>query len=268
MPAMRTSLSTGVASCVMLLPAAACRPSADVAAPIDGQRSSDLSDPRGAAKHGETPQCATPKPPPGSPDDHEAPVILDARFIARDRIQLTFSEPLAPVEGVNPRQFRLSRAYSTIDIVTSVGERSYASGYYYDIAGVSLYEQPMVVIELELDADRPEVLALSLNRPVPVELCEELLERKATVAAEPRDPYFNRQAQIGLFLHYTTRGSEGVRDRVNNPLGDIGADWALNFGTRHKMLYGAEPVMRLDLLPELACPDATMVGVGGPPGPS
>ena len=258
---MRTTLSTGVASCVMLLPAAACRPSADLATPEDGRRASDATEPAGTR---ECKPCATPKPAPGSPDDHEAPVILGARFIARDRVQLTFSEPLASVEGVNPRQFRLSRAYTSID----TGYRTYASGYYYDLAGTDTYEQQLVVVELELYAEQPEVLALTLNRPVPVELCDEIQQRKTDMAVAASDPANTRRAQTGLFLHYTARGSLGVRDKVDNPLDDVGADWALNFGTRHKTVYGAEPVTRLDLLPELACPDASMTTIGGPPGPT
>lgn len=254
---MRTTLSTGVASCVILLPAVACRPSADVA--VNPEDSEPL-----AAKPASCPPCATPKPPPGSPDDHEPPVILGARFIARDRVQLTFSEPLASVEGVNPRQFRLSRAYSATDS----GYRNYASGYYYDIAGTDVYEQPLVVIELELYDDQPEVLALSLNRPVPVEICDEIQQRRADLQVAATDPANTHQGQIGLFLHYTSRGSIGVRDKVNNPLADVGADWALNFGSRHKQVYGADPVTRLDLLPELACPDASMSATGGPPGPT
>lgn len=250
----RTSLTTGVASCVMLLPA--CRPSADLAHP-------------GAEPTAGTPEackpCGTPKPPPGSPDDHDPPVILGARFVARDRLQITFSEPLAAPAGVNPRQFRLSRAYSTI---YGVDEHGYASGYYYDLGGQDTYEPPLVFVEIEQYQERPEVLVLNLNRPVPIELCEALLQTKVDLQAEKAsDPSGSRHGQVGVYLHYTTRGSDGIRDRVNNPLADIGADWALNFGARHKQLYGSEPVMRLDLLPEIACPDETMKAIGGPPGP-
>jgi hypothetical protein len=256
---MLRTLTTGVTSCIVLLPAAACRPSADLASvdpgaePIAGRTES-------------CPPCASaPKPKPGSADDQEPPTVLGARFVARDRVQLTFSEPLASVEGVNPRQFRLSRSYSAVD---GGGEQGYASGYYYDLSGSNNYEPQLVVIELELYAEQPEVLALILNRPVPVELCDTLLQQKADIAVAASDPANQRRAQAGLFLHYTMRGSDGVRDKVHNPLGDIGADWALNFGSRHKQVYGAEPVMRLDLLPELGCPDATMSTTGGPPGPT
>ena len=163
-----------------------------------------------------------------------------------------------------PRQFRLSRAYTSID----TGYRTYASGYYYDLAGTDTYEQQLVVVELELYAEQPEVVALTLNRPVPVELCDEIQQRKTDMAVAASDPANTRRAQTGLFLHYTARGSLGVRDKVDNPLDDVGADWALNFGTRHKTVYGAEPVTRLDLLPELACPDSSMTTIGGPPGPT
>jgi hypothetical protein len=253
-----TTLTTGVASCIVLLPAAACRPSADVAVDPGAEPL--------AGKPESCPPCAAaPKPKPGSPDDQDPPTILGARFVARDRVQLTFSEPLTSVEGVNPRQFRLSRAYSAID---GGGEQGYASGYYYDLSGSNAYDPPMVVIELELYDEQPEVLALLLNRPVPVELCDTLLQQKADVAIAASDPANQRRAQAGLFLHYTSRGSVGIRDKVNNSLDDVGADWALNFGSRHKQVYGAEPVMRLDLLPELACPDASMSTTGGPPGPT
>src|SRR5690606_15396639 len=238
-PSARASLTTGVASCVMLLPTVACRPSADLAV------NHPNAEPTAGKPESCTPCASAPKPPPGSADDHDPPVILGARFIARDRLQLTFSEPLASTEGVNPRQFRLSRAYSSIQDYRGDG---YASGYYYDLGGQDTYEPPIVFIEIEQYEDRPEVIALALNLPVPVDLCETLLQAKADLDTQAADPNVGRRGQVGVFLHYTTRGSEGVRDRVNNPLADIGADWALNFGTRHKQVYGTEPVMRLDLL--------------------
>ena len=264
-PTSKTTL-TGVASCVMLLPSVASlgcrRPSADLALP-EHEGAGQRDDP--ACK----PCAAAPRAAAGSADDHDAPVIVGARFVARDRVQLTFSEPIAPVELVNPRQFRLSHAYSMVDGGADPSDpydQGYATGYYYDVAGSDSYEQPLVVVKLERYADQPEVLALTLNKPITVDFCQQIIDSRTNLD-QPVAAGSRHHGETGLFLHYTSRGSDGVRDRVNNPLADIGADWALNFGSRHKTVYGAEPVMRLDLLTPLACPDASMTALTGPPGP-
>ena len=245
-------LATGVASCVVLLPAGCDKPTADLSVNPDGAAEPVVHTP--APDCEEAQAKAPPAPAPGSSDDHEGPVILGARFVARDRVQLTFSEGLAPVAQVNPRQFRLSMAYSSIDY-----QAGYASGYYYDLAGGDTYEQPVVVTTLEGYADRPEVLALGLSRPVPEELCTDMQD----MLSEPDE---QTKLRMGLFLHYTNRGSVGVRDLADNPMQELGGAWALHFGSRHETMYGTEPVMRLDLLIELGCPDATMQA-SAPPGP-
>jgi hypothetical protein len=250
-------LATGVASCVLLLPTACRNPTADVTTDpgSGGKASADDAPPdrdcdRKAAK--------VTKPRPGSSGDLQAPVVLGARFVTRDRVQLTFSESLAPTAQVNPRQFRLSMAYSTTDYGAG-----YASGYYYDLAGGDSYEPSIVVTSLASYDDQPEVLTLQLSAPVPIDLCEGIQDTRTNMAGA--DP--SSRARVGLFLHYTSRGSVGVRDLADNAMTDMGGEWALNFGARHKTLYGGEPIMRLDLLVELGCPDETM-GVSAPPGPS
>jgi hypothetical protein len=255
----KLSVTTGLASVAMLLPTAGCRrPSADLALPGEEGAPTDASQPGPAREQ----ECKTPKPPPGSPDDHESPTIVEARFVARDRVQLIFSEPLAELTGVNPRQFRISHGYSIID---GGGAQGYATGSYYDLAGTDPYLPPLVFVAIEGYADQPEVLALTLSAAVPIEVCEDLADALASLQ-DMAGGEGERRGETGLFLHYTERGSDGVRDRVQNPLRDIGADWALNFGTRHKMVYGTEPVTRFDLLIPLDCPDQSVRG-SGPPGP-
>jgi len=241
------ALRTGIASCVALLPIGCELPSSQVAV--------NPGEPGASGKVAGCPPCARAQPP-GSPDDHDAPVILDARFVARDRVQLTFNEALAPVDAVNPRQFRLSHGYSLVDF----GEYEYASGSYYDLGGTNESEQPLVIVALERSEAHPELLGLLLSRPIPVELCEEVSGQRASIATEASAAATapgggGVRGQAGVFLHYTSRGSVGVRDSVQNPLADIGAQWALNFGARSIQMYGAEPVTRLDLLPELRCPE-------------
>lgn len=256
-------LATGVASCVLLLPAGCRKTPSDVVVDPSVGAEALVNASVGASECDRAP-AVEPKPRPGSSGDLDPPVVLGARFVTRDRVQLIFSEALAPTAQINPRQFRLSSAYSTVDYGAG-----YASGYYYDLAGGDNYEPPMVVTSLEGYDDRPEVLALQLSRPIPLERCGDMQDRRGDLGdmgdmggAGPES-----RARIGVFLHYTSRGSVGVRDLADNPMGDMGGEWALHFGARHKTLYGSEPIMRLDLLVELGCPDETM-GVSGPPGPS
>ncbi|KIG16400.1 hypothetical protein DB30_04444 [Enhygromyxa salina] len=238
-------LATGVASCVLLVPAG-CRktPTAVVDPEAGGEAVANNST---ADADCDRAPAAPARPRPGTSGDQEPPVVLGARFVERDRVQLTFSEALAPTAQVNPRQFRLSMAYSTTDYGAG-----YASGYYYDLSGGDNYEPPMVVTSLVGYDDRPEVLALQLSRPIPAELCNDLNERRSDMASS--DP--ESRARVGVFLHYTSRGSVGVRDLVDNPMADMGGEWALHYGARHKTLYGSEPIMRLDLLVELSCPSS------------
>jgi hypothetical protein len=247
-------IATGLASCVLLAPAGCRRPSADVS--IDPEPEVE---PNGKAP---TAECKTPpRPAPGSDGDFDPPALLGGRFIARDRVQLTFSEPVVPSKGFNPRQFRLSSAYSTTDY-----QAGYASGYYYDLGGNS-YTPPIFVTSVEAYPNQPEVLALQLNQAIPVDVCLAMRERQNTIASNQGVDGSTSRARTGVFLHYTMRGSDGIRDRAENPLADMGGEWALHFGARQRTSQGSEPVTRLDLLLELMCPDESMQE-SGPPGPT
>jgi hypothetical protein len=249
-------IATGLASCVLLAPTGCRRPSTDVS--VDPEPEVEPTGTKVAA-----PECkAPPKPAPGSSDDVDPPVILGGRFVARDRVQLTFSEPLAPTKQVNPRQFRISSAYSTTDY-----QAGYASGYYYDLGGNNTYEGPILVVSLVGYENQPEVLSLQLNRPVPIDTCIAMRDRQNTIASSQGVDGSTARSRTGVFLHYTTRGSDGIRDRAQNPLAEMGGEWALNFGARQRTAQGTAPVMRLDLLLELNCPDESMQD-SGPPGPT
>ena len=257
-------LATGVASCALLLPGGCRRPTAELSAPSEGE-------PGGASGSGDACDCQAeaaraeaPGSEPGSSDDRDAPRIVGARFVARDRVQLTFSEPLAPVDPVNPRQFRLSRAY-TVKYDPGAGyDMAYAEGYYYDLGGSDIMQQPLVFVSFETYADQPEILGLTLNKAIPVETCDELAESKADLNQTAGE---GQAGQAGVFLHYTKRGSVGIRDLAENQLEDFGGEWALHYGARHETMYGSDPVMRLDLLIELECPDASM-SASSVPGPN
>lgn len=244
-------LATSAGCCVLVLEAAGCRPSTNIVTPDPGEPTTE--------------RCPAPtpvvvKPAPGSSDDRDPPRVTSARFNGSDRVILTFSEGLEPAKQVNPRQFRLSEGYSQVDYTGN-----YASAYYYDLA--SRYGDDLPLVFAAIEQPEPDQLALVLNRPIPPPICDSirLAQQDAAAAAAMPDSGANK-TRHGLFLHYTGRGSVGVRDLAGNPLGDFGGEWALHFGTRDKRLSGTAPLVRFDLLIELDCPanDEFI----GPPGPS
>lgn len=214
---------------------------------------------------GEATSCPTvtvPQPKPGSSDDREAPRILAAQFKSSDRVLLSFSEGIEAPTQVNPRQFRLSEAYSMTDYAGT-----YSSAYYYDLAARYGDDQPIVFSAIE--QPEPDQLVLVLNRPIPLPICENLRvaqEDAAAAAAAATPDAGASKVRHALYLHYTGRGSVGIRDPAGNQLGDFGGEWALHFGTREKRLSGQQPLVRFDLLIELECP--TGATFNGPPGPS
>lgn len=241
------SLALGAGGCVLLLEAG-CRPQSTIEVP----------EPRASERVCPTPTIPTPAP--GSADDREAPRITGVRFNGSDRVVLSFSEGLEDPKQVNPRQFRVSEAYSTIDYAGG-----YASGTYYDIA--TRYGDEIPIVFAAIEQIEPDELALILNRPIPPTICENIRVAQDDIAAAAASPdAAGFKSQHALFLHYTKRGSPGIRDLAGNTLDDFGAAWALHFGTRDLRLSGKPPVVRFDLLVELPCPTPTEFI--GPPGPS
>lgn len=254
-PAMSTrlrELATSAGCCVLVIEAAGCRPSTTIV------------DPEPTGKTTEPEKCPPPpavaKPEPGSSDDREPPHIINAKFNGSDRVVLTFSEKLEAPKQVNPRQFRLSEGYSTVDYAGN-----YASAYYYDLAARYGDELPLVFAAIE--QPEPDQLVLTLNRAMPIPICENIrLAQEDAAAAAASPDAGTAKTRHALFLHYTKRGSVGIRDLASNQLDDFGGEWALHFGTRDKRLSGQQPLVRFDLLIELDCPNGTEFV--GPPGPS
>ncbi|MFV8756761.1 hypothetical protein ACNOYE_39965 [Nannocystaceae bacterium ST9] len=250
-------LATSAGCCALVIEAAGCRPSTTIVTPEEGTTT------------GEAERCPappeTPKPAPGSSDDREPPRIVSAHFNGSDRVTLSFSEGLEPPKQVNPRQFRLSEGYSLVNYAAGYPGGAYASAYYYDLAARYGDGQPLIFTSIE--QPEPDQLVLVLNRAIPPPICENIRvaqQDAAAAAAIPDAP--PTKTRHALFLHYTKRGSVGIRDLASNQLDDFGGEWALDFGTRDKRLSGQAPLVRFDLLIELDCPaPGEFIG---PPGPS
>lgn len=244
MPAdFRRVLAKALAASPMILPG--CQRTPPAVAPTD--------DPQLAPATVAAPApIATAEVEPG--DDREGPQIRGAQFVDARHVRLVFSEPLAPTDGVNPRQFRLSTAYATVE------PEGYAYVSYADIAyQAGDDDAPIVVKQLKRYADET-LVGLELSRAVPAAVCEEIGDIKRDIAEQAA--YYSAQQDAyepgpridtGIYLHYTKRGSSGVRDLAGNALDDVGAAWALNFGAQYANLTGQDPVARLDLLVEVPC---------------
>jgi hypothetical protein len=186
-------------------------------------------------------------------DDKEAPRVASAQFINPQRIRLTFTEPLAPTSEVNPRQFRISISYLSVD-PEGYGYATYSDVNYHQ----GDEESSLVVRRIERYSDERE-LGLDLSQPVPAEICSEIkateidaLEAAAYAAANP-EAGPEEEIEMGLYLHYTSRGSAPVIDLAGNGLEPFGASWALNYGAQYIGQNGDMPVARLDLLVKLPC---------------
>jgi hypothetical protein len=188
-------------------------------------------------------------------DDHQPPRVSSAQFINPQRIRLTFTEPLGPSREVNPRQFRISVGYLSVD-PEGYGYATYSDVNYHQ----GEEERLLVVRHIERYTDE-RAMGLDLSEPVSGEICAEIkgfeidaLEAAAYSTANPRAAA-EEEMEMGLYLHYTSRGSAPVIDTSGNGLEPFGAAWALNYGAQYVGQNGQMPVARFDLLVKLTCFD-------------
>jgi len=175
------------------------------------------------------------------------PEIIDLQFLDACTLEVTFSDDMATVEGVDPDVFRLSAAFYR-DGVTS----------YYDL-GIHLDGSPdgsekppkdipavaddgrvprhfvSAFIDIERDEKDPSIYRLLNNLDV--------AERGACEAVA-------QAPDARLMLHYSDFWEPRVHDRTGEPLGDLGSHWVRSLGM--KIEQGRYPFMPLDL--PIPCP--------------
>lgn len=156
------------------------------------------------------PEPAEPKPErprkPGS--DFSPPTIIRAEQIGDNLLRLHFSEPLAPLGGFDPNDFRISMLN-----VYANRRAGYSYAYYADF-GYQMYGQAMRFTSVREGESK---LDLYFTPAVPQVYCRQF--EYANNYAPPGVHVDN-----GLFLHYAA-GSVPVRDEAGNPLANFGADW-------------------------------------------
>lgn len=185
-------------------------------------------------------------PPPEMPGP---PQLIAAQLIDNLTLELTFSEPLAPPNSVDPQQFRLSAAYAP------KGEYYYQYNTYYQELGnwngsceeycydycydTGCYDQcwdycqpgpPVRIAGIVQPAGRPDLLWLSLDNGIGSGVCSQIVN-------------FPPKWTKGLFIHYTPEGNAPVTDTAGELLADIAEHWALQPNRQWSYNQGTFPFM-------------------------
>jgi hypothetical protein len=145
--------------------------------------------------------------------DRRRPEIVDAELLSGDHLRLRFSEPLAPLDGVDPNDFRLS-------LGMSYAYKFYAYAYYMDLVD-TIDGDHEGLLRLADMSGQGDTIDLHLEPDFDLAYCHELMAEIAEMQQEPGIRY-----EAGLFLHYSP-GPVPVTDEAGNGLSPVGADWVL-----------------------------------------
>lgn len=192
------------------------------------------------------------------PEQPGPPQLIEAELLDGASLLLSFSEPLASTLSVDPRQFRLSAAftpngtyyyqyYTYYQEVGSWNGACYENCYEYCYDGSCqeycwTYCQPgppVRVATLSQPLDRPDLLLLTLDQAIGSGVCSQLQS-------------FPAQWTSALFVHYTPEGSAPITDLSGELLADIAEHWALQPDRQWDYNQGTFPFME-PVLP-IPCP--------------
>lgn len=176
--------------------------------------------------------------------------LIDAEFgpVAADAfsiLTLTFSDPVAPIDGVAPTDFRISAGVSFS--YTDNGELVEQSAY-YEPASWSGYYEP---IEMTAIANGPgeNQISITFAPTIGYGICTRLANQIAS--SSPDFPI-----EGGMFPHYAP-GTTPVTNTEGVPLAAIGPDWVLN-GPDQPYYYGYELFIEQagfpNLIPQIPIP--------------
>ena len=200
------------------------------------------------------------------PKNYGPPMVVRAELSGPTVLRLHFSEPLAPLEGFDPQDFRISLgsryvntrsygygAYKYGGANKNYGAVGYMFAYYYDV-GYQFHGQTQQITGFKLDEQQ---LDLFLAVAIDSEFCRGL--EYDTRYSPPGVHYDN-----GLFLHYAS-GSIPIRDEDGAAMPNFGAAWVqagrAEPPTNRRELTGEDAKRALEGLVPIAC------GPELPPGP-
>jgi hypothetical protein len=166
----------------------------------------------------------------GEVPDNGIPLeLVLAKFNATGKfVLLRFSEPMAPVDGVDPGDFRISLAtswryhyYGEIYSSTTYWDPHYYFTYdYYNYNGYA----PLKV-EAVANGSKNTDIVLRLAEPLDPGVCPSFEQLQADY--EMFDELPDYQAKLGLFPHYSP-GAVNIKSADQEVLAAIGPDWVEN----------------------------------------
>jgi hypothetical protein len=212
-----------------------------LAACPDGRQDTDTdtdtetdSDTQGSTGDGPTtidPTTGPPDPPPPPPGDLTPPALVSAVLLDTQTLQLSFTEPIAPVDMVNPKRFRFSLAVGYFGTYGGQPQTFIRDPRYFNYTQYCqpceppdcyynpyyCYYQPseeILVAELYNHYADPNSLLLFLTEPIRPSLCNAVNQGGDTKISD-----------AVLHLHYADGGLSQITDLAGIPLGPDGKFW-------------------------------------------
>jgi hypothetical protein len=176
-------------------------------------------DPTGSDPTGTDPDPTGTDPDPTGGNDIPLELVL-AKFNATGQfLLLRFSEPMAPVDAVDPSDFRVSFA-RTVNYSGYYGEYSWSfyvdPGVYYDY---NYYQYtPLVVTKVSAGSKETDIV-LRFETPVDPQVCDWLAQLEDIYENDP-----SQEGKVAIFPHYSP-GAVPVESVDGEVLSAIGPDW-------------------------------------------
>jgi hypothetical protein len=148
--------------------------------------------------------------------------LVDAQLEGTSALRVTFSAGVKPTTGVDPAKFRLTVAYFTRPANGTKGYtyKYYAGTYkngYYGSGAETIYADVGDLASVANDPANADQAVLQLGTTFSAATaCQQIAAFNAA----------NKNAQAGLYLHYSSAGTPTIEDLDGNKVASLAAYWA------------------------------------------
>jgi len=229
----------------------------ETTAPTSGPPGTTLSPPLPPAP----PVPPVPPVPPPPPVDTTPPALVSAVLLDPSTLQLSFTEPIAPVDLVNPKRLRFSfvQAFTGYygDPITFVVDPRFYNGavscppappcydpydyYCYDPYCYDEPSAPILAAKLVNHDSDPNSVLVALTTAIQPSLCQ-------TLESAGQSP----EIEAVLHLHYAAGGLAQLTDLAGVPLPALADDWVKT--SDYYLVYDDVFLTNLDPFVPIPCP--------------